>query len=197
MASSVLSQLGGGDLELAIERAKLVADPTNTKQLPEYSTGARSKIRINGQLLGAATDVSWNVEANMEPLQTIDSYMPLELLPHQCLVRAELSSFIHPDYSPASQHMFTTLQAYLHTPTATLEVVDRLGNLIFAARGSFTSVRGNISVKQVSKFSASFLGYYFRDLTQQAYSPVKLSLLDLLKQKGKARLDQAKDSILS
>ena len=197
MANSVLSAIGGGDLELAVERAKLIADPTNTHQLPEFSTGARSKIRLNGKLIGAATDVSWSVDANFEPLQTIDNYMPVEIIPHQCVVKAELRSFIHPDYSPASQHMFTILQSYLHTPTVTIEIMDRLGNMIFAARGSFNAVRGSVSTKQVSTMSASFVGYYFRDFTQQAYSPIKLSLADLLKQKAKARVDQAKGAILS
>ena len=197
MANKILSMIGGGDLEIAMERARILIDPTNNHQLPEFGTGARSKIRINGKLIGAATDVSWSVEGNFEPLQTIDNYMPVEILPHQCVIKAELRSFIHPDYSPAGDHMFTILQAYLHTPTATLEVKDRMGNLIFAARGSFTSMRGNVSVKQLSTYSVSFMGYYFRDFTQQSYSPVKLSLLDLLKQKAKARLDQAKDAILS
>jgi hypothetical protein len=195
--ATILSKIGGGDLELALERANIISDPTNNHQLPEYSTGARAKIRLNGQVVGAATDISWAVEGNMEPLQTIDNYMPVEILPHQCVVRVELRSLIHPDYSPASQHMFTILQAYLHTPTATIEVMDRLGNMIFAARGSFSSVRGSVSVKQISTLSASFVGYYFRDFTQQTYSPIKLSLADLLKQKAKARVNQLKDAILS
>lgn len=196
MAASVLSDIIS-DLDLITERAKIIADPTNTKQLPEYATGARTKIRINGQLIGAATDITYSVEPNFEPLQTIDNYMPVEILPHQCVVRAELRSFIHPDLSPAGSHMFTILQAYLHTPTATLEIVDRLGNLIFAARGSFTGMRGNISVRSVGNMTVSFLGYYWRDFTQQDYSPVKLSLTDLLKQKAKARYNQAKDAISS
>lgn len=185
------------DLDLAVERAKIISDPTNTKQLPEYTTGARTKIRINGQLIGAATDITYSVEANYEPLQTIDNFMPVEIMPHQCVVRAELRSFIHPDLSPAGSHMFTVLQAYLHTPTATLEIVDRLGNLIFAARGSFTGMRGNISIRSTGNMTVSFLGYYWRDFTQQDYSPVKLSLTDLLKQKAKARYNQAKDAITS
>jgi hypothetical protein len=195
--ATILSAIGGGDLELAIERAKIIQDPTNNHQLPEYSTGARSKIRINGKLIGAATEISWTVQGNFEPLQTIDNVMPLEIMPHQCVIRAEMKSFIHPDYSPASQHMFTVLQAYLHTPTATIQVMDRLGNMLFAMRGSFTELRGSVSAKNISTMSASFLGYYWRDFTQQEYSPIKLSLLDLLKQKAKARVDQLTDAVLS
>jgi hypothetical protein len=189
--------LGLSDLDIALKRAEILTDPTQTGMLPEFSTGARTKIRINGKLMGAATDVSYTVEGNFEPLQTIDNYMPVEIMPHQCLIRAELKSFIHPDSSAAGDGMFTILQSYLHTPTATLEFVDRLGNLIFAARGSFTSMRGSISIKAASTLSVSFLGYYFRDFTQQTYSPIKLSLLDLLKSKANARIDQATDAISS
>lgn len=158
--------------------------------LPSYSTGARALVYVNQKKVAACLEVAWSVSVETQEVRTIDSQMSWELVPGQIRVSASLRRLIHPDRTAAGDHLFTIITAALHTPTATLEVRDRLGNPLFIAKGSFTDLEGSVSVGRVSVESVKFVGYYWRQNDQQAFEPEirNLGPLDAAAQLGRAKL---------
>lgn len=160
LAKSVFS-----DQELAAERALITSD----KPLPEFFTGARAKVLVNGSPIGAALEVNWNVSTNVEEIRTIDSSLPWELVPGQIQIKASLKRWIHPDRSLAGDGMFSTIASLLHQPYVSLELRDRLGNIIFYAKGMFVSMNGTVGNNTVGVQSVDFIGYYFRENVNQSF----------------------------
>lgn len=175
------------DLFLATERARLeIIDAAKgiRRPYPEYSTGARSVIRINNKRIAAALEVNWSINIEHQELRSIDSYLPWELIPGQVSIEASLRRFVHPDSTAAGDGLFTIIQAALHTPYAELEVRDRLGTLLFFARGSFTSLQGAVAQGQVTVESVKFQGYYWKQNDEQGFVP-GIKNLNLAEQEAK------------
>lgn len=140
-------------------------------KFPEYFTGARAIIWVNQKKVAAAMDVSWSVSIDTKELRTIDSYMPWELIPGQTKVTATLRQVMHPDRTVTSQGLFTIIGAVLHTPYASIEVRDKLGNPMFFAKGMFTDLEGNVGTGSLGIESVRFMGYYWRQNDQQNFDP--------------------------
>jgi hypothetical protein len=147
------------------------------RKYPEYVTGARAIIKVNRKKVAAALNVSWTVSIEHTDIRTIDSQMPWEITPGQITVEAQLRRIIHPDTTAPKDHLFTVLQAGLHTPTATIIISDRLGTPLFTAKGNFVSWSGDISAGAIGIESLRFKGIYWRDNTMQYYNPEVESLL--------------------
>ena len=116
-------------------------------------------------------EVSWSVAIDYEEVRTIDSYMPWELVPGQAKVKMSMRRIITPDRSLAGDGLFTTITSVLHTPYASVELRDRLGNLVFFAKGSFTDIQGQVANGQMGVASLSFIGYYWRENVKQEFDP--------------------------
>lgn len=160
--------------QLAFERAKIYSEAVGKDRqpvLPEYSTGARSVIYVNNQKIGVALECTWSVSIEHIENRTIDANVPWELIPGQATIQMTMRRIIHPRSTAASSHLFTTIQAALHTPSATVEVKDRLGIPLFVAIGSFTQLNGSTSVGQTSIESVRFQGYYWQQNDQQTFDP--------------------------
>ena len=153
-----------------IEREAYVYSKEMPK-FPEYFTGARAIIWVNQKKIAAAMDVSWNVSIDTKELRTIDSYMPWELIPGQTKVTASLRQIMHPNRTVTSQGLFTIIGAVLHTPYATIEVRDKLGNVMFFAKGMFTDLEGSVGTGALGIESVRFTGYYWRQNDQQSFDP--------------------------
>jgi hypothetical protein len=158
--------------------------------LPSYVTGARAVVYVNQKKVAACLDVAWSISVETQEIRTIDSQMPWELVPGQIKVNASLRRLIHPDRTAAGDHLFTIITAALHTPTATIEIRDRLGNPLFIAKGSFTDLEGSVSTGKIGIESVKFSGYYWRQNDQQAFEPEirNLGPLDAAAQLGRAKL---------
>jgi hypothetical protein len=146
------------------------------RMYPTFASGARAVIKVNGSKVAAALEVTWSVSIEHTELRTIDTQMPWELIPGQITVEASLRRLINPDRTAPGDHLFTVLQAALHTPTAEIEIRDRLGNPLFVAKGSFVSWQGQLNTGQLGIESVRFKGLYWRDNTQQSYNPAIQSL---------------------
>jgi hypothetical protein len=157
---------------------------------PSYFTGARAIIWVNQKKVAAAMDVSWSVSIDTKELRTIDSYMPWELIPGQTKVSATLRQVMHPDRTVTSQGLFTIIGAVLHTPYATIEVRDKLGNPMFFAKGMFTDLEGNVGTGSLGIESVRFMGYYWRQNDIQDFDPEigNKSLGEKLLALGKSKL---------
>lgn len=168
------------DPKIAFERAKLLNENPDAK-LPEYFSGARCKLLINGNTIGAALEVNWSVTAQMTEIRTIDNFAPIEIVPGQMSISASLKRVVDPRRTLGGDGLYSTMTSYLHQPYASIEVRDRLGNVIFLARGMFTNLRGSVSNGQLGVESVDFVGYYWRENVNQEFSPQKQSLLSNLK----------------
>lgn len=170
------------DADLAIQRANIITEAINknlpTPNLPKFFTGARCKILINGLPVGVAMEVNWSVSADWDEIRTIDAFVPWELTPGQMTINASLRRVIDPLKPAASDGLYSTLQSYLHQPYASIEIRDRVSNVIFYARGIFTNLKGSVSVGSVGVESVDFVGYYFRENVVQRFSPEKKSFPD-------------------
>jgi hypothetical protein len=180
----------GDSVALATERYKLeYANRNNNVMFPEYATGARSIIYINDQRVAAALDVSYSVNIETNDIRTIDAQLPWELVPGQISVEANLRRIVHPSVTMTSEHLFTTITAALHTPYASLKIQDKLGNLLFYAKGSFTSLQGQVAVGQTNIESVRFQGYYWRQNDAQLFIPEPPDgAAGVLKRLGQAKL---------
>lgn len=158
------------DLDIAAERVKAVAkNPTGT--LPDYFTGARAKLMINGNTIGAALEVSWTVNSSIQEIRTIDNFLPVELVPGQMSIKATLKRVVDPRRTLGGDGLYPTIQSYLHQPYAQIEIRDRLGTTIFLAKGMFTDLQGSVSNGQLGIESLSFVGYYWRENVSQEFNP--------------------------
>lgn len=158
------------DIDLAAERAKLQFEKPD-KQLPQYVTGARAVLLVNGKPVGAAFDVSYNVSTQFTEIRTIAQFLPWELVPGQMMIKASLKRVMNPDRTFGGDGLYSTIQAVLHQPYSSLEVRDRLGNLLFYAKGMFSDIQGSITSNQLGVESIQFIGYYWRENVSQEYEP--------------------------
>jgi hypothetical protein len=184
----------GDSVDLATERYKLeYANRNNNVMFPEYATGARSIIYINDQRIAAALDVSYSVNIEGSEIRTIDAQLPWELVPGQISIEASLRRIVHPSVTMTSEHLFTIITAALHTPYASLKIQDKLGNLLFFAKGSFTSLQGQVAVGQTNIESVRFQGYYWRQNDAQLFIPEPPDgPAGVLKRMGQAKLGALK-----
>ncbi|NBP02906.1 MAG: hypothetical protein EBU90_22900 [Proteobacteria bacterium] len=164
-----------GDLDVANERRKAetnaLLDGKPSPNFPNYGSGARAKLLVNGKTIGAALDVSYSVTASVTEIRTIDQYLPWEIVPGQMSIKANLRRIVDPNRSLGSDSLYSTIQSYLHQPYVSIEIRDKLGNLQFYAKGMFTDIQANIQAGQMSVEGASFVGYYWRENVKQDYSP--------------------------
>jgi hypothetical protein len=167
--------------KLALERSKIVVNDPNAV-LPELLTGARAVLLIDGKPVGAAMEVNYRVTTQSTDIRTIDQFMPWEIVPGQMQVSASLRRVVDPNRTLGSDGLFSTMQAYLHQPYGGIELRDKLGNLIFYARGMFTEMQGVVQAGQMGMESVNFVGYYWRENVRQEYDPEQSGeFLDKLK----------------
>lgn len=170
------------DAFLANERRKLsLKNPE--KQLPEFFSGARCKLLINEQTIGAALEVSWSVRSDLQELRTIDNFLPVEIIPGQMSITASLKRVVDPRRTLGGDGLYSTITSYLHQPYASIEVRDKLGNVIFLARGMFKDMSASVSNGRLGIESIDFVGYYWRESVNQEFSPTKEDLFTNLKKR--------------
>lgn len=158
------------DVDIALERVKAVAKKPGVN-LPDYFTGARAKLMINGNTIGAALEVSWTVNSSMQEVRTIDNFLPVEIVPGQMSIKATLKRVVDPRRTLGGDGLYPTIQSYLHQPYAQIEIRDRLGASIFLAKGMFTDLQGSVANGQLGVESLSFVGYYWRENVSQDFNP--------------------------
>lgn len=157
------------DAELALLRQQAEFEARKGELFPEYFSGARARLLINGKTIGAALEVNWAVSSQVTEVRTVDATVPWEIVPGQLQIKASLKRIVDPRRNLASDGLFSTLQAHLHQPYSSIEVRDKLGTLVFLARGMFTDIQGTVSNGQLGIESASFTGYYYRENVRQEF----------------------------
>ncbi len=90
----------------------------------KYLTGARTIIKVNGNLVGFAFSVSWNVSTDATEIRTIDDPVPYELAPQHISVSGSIGGFVIPGKSPQAELIQTDLTNFLMNKYITIEVRD-------------------------------------------------------------------------
>lgn len=105
---------------------------------PTVYSGARVTISIGGDQVAAGFVADYNLETGAQPLDTLDSVFPLELMPTRITVSMNLRVYRHPDndpvisgFAPGSANVGQTEQtAFLSTPYIFIDVKDNFDNTI-------------------------------------------------------------------
>ena len=168
-----IDTLAAGADPLTITKSLIAgAKETNpSSQLPYYSSGARSYVRVAGKPLFVCLDFRWQINIMTTEIRTIDTNLPWDLVPGQISIAATLNEIIDPTKSAESQALFHTIQSAVHQPYVEMEVTDYTGTTLFFARGMFTSLTGSVARGQLSSFSVGFVGVAYQGNVYQEFKP--------------------------
>lgn len=100
-------------------------------------TGARSKILVNGNIVGLFSNCSWSIRQDKQPAFILGRYNPTEITPTtQEPVTIRLTGYRVVDAGPYKVANATLLKNLLNEEDFTVDVIDRqTGKVIFRAVG--------------------------------------------------------------
>ena len=159
MANNKL-QGGGNAIGNALQRVGQNAlDQFNgilsTRSIAKYSSGARTILRINGEIVGFAFSIAWNIRTEGKEIRTVDDYLPTEIVPGMISVSGTIGAFHVPNASPTKkQHMANVLSFPFHK-YITIEVRDSQTDslLFFTNRAMIVGRSEQIQAEQLSSMS--------------------------------------------
>jgi hypothetical protein len=128
------------------------------KPTAKYLTGARTIIKINGNLVGFAFSVSWQISTDATEIRTIDDPIAYELAPRQISVTGTVGGFIIPGKSPQAELLQTDLANFLMNKYITIEVRDSATDTIIfkTNRAMVTSSNGSTSAEKPAEMNLSW-----------------------------------------
>jgi hypothetical protein len=123
------------------------------KPQAKYLTGARTILRINGNIVAFAFGVTWNVRTDATEIQTIDDPLPWEIAPKRIEVTGTLSLFQLPGQSPQVSRFQSDPASFLMNKYISIEVKDSATDAIMFRAGTamVTGQQGEISSEQMGK----------------------------------------------
>ena len=124
----------------------------------KYLTGARTVIKVNGNLVGFAFSVSWQISTDVMEIRTIDDPIAYELAPRQISVSGTIGGFIIPGKSPQAELLQTDLANFLMNKYITIEVRDSATDTIIfkTNRAMVTSSSGSTSAEKPAEMQLSW-----------------------------------------
>jgi hypothetical protein len=116
-------------------------------------SGARCVLRINGEIVGFAFQVSWSVRTDGTEIQTIDDALPWEIAPTRISVSGTLGMFQVPGESPQSNLWQSDAFSFLMNRYITIEVKDSATDAIIFRTGAAMIVGqdSNINSEQLGQ----------------------------------------------
>lgn len=90
----------------------------------KYMTGARTILKINGNIIGFAFQVSWNIQTDATEIMTIDEPIAYELAPRRISVSGTLGLFQVPNRSPQAELIQSDVASFVGNKYITIEVRD-------------------------------------------------------------------------
>jgi hypothetical protein len=145
------------------------ADPW--AQYPEFLTGARAYITVAGRPYAVAIRVQYRVSMEVEEVRTVDTNLPWEIIPGQVHIHATLQGVIDPTQPAESDGLWANMASIMHQPLVEIEVLDKLGEKQFWARGMFTEISNSIAVGSVAERTATFRGIAYAHNVMQSFTP--------------------------
>jgi len=141
---------------------------------PKVLTGARAILKLNGDLVVFATDVSYSIESEFKPLREIDNSLPAELTPGQISVQVVASGLRIPNGSPTLSRLFPTVLNAMRQPYCTIEIRDRLtdATILYVDRAQMTRRSGRVSARGMGSETWTFIGIAWWDERAPAIPPL-------------------------
>jgi hypothetical protein len=100
----------------------------SSRPMAKYSTGARTILRVNNQLVGFAFNISWRINTQYDEIFTIDDYMPHELAPNKITVEGTLGAFHIPGKGASAEMIQSNVLSFLTHRYVSIEVRDSQTN---------------------------------------------------------------------
>jgi hypothetical protein len=137
----------------------------STKPSAKYISGARCLIKVNGQLVGFAFGISWNINNSVTRINTIDDYNSYELAPKRVDVSGSLSCFHIPGQGPGAGLLQADILSFLFQKYITIECRDsRTNQLLFLTDKAMITSRGqNVTAEQLSQITLNWEAIGYQD----------------------------------
>ena len=137
----------------------------SVKPMAKYLSGARCILRMNGNIIGFAFAINWNVTTDATEINTIDDYLPYELAPSRITVTGSISGFRIPGSGPGKALLQTDTLNFLHQRYIEIEVRDsQTDNLIFLTRRALVTSRSeSIRSDALAQMTLNFKAIGFAD----------------------------------
>jgi hypothetical protein len=137
----------------------------STKPAAQYASGARCILKINGKLVGFAFGVSWRITTSYIENNTIDDYLPAELIPQRISVDGTISALHIPGQSATTELWQSDVLSFLFHRYVQIEVRDsQTDQLLFHTNQAvFTSRQEDIKVDQLSNVSLTWKAIGWND----------------------------------
>lgn len=113
--------------------ASNVSGILTTRPNAKYMSGARCTLKVNGQLVGFAFGISWNINTSYTEIVTCDDYLPYEYAPRRLTVDGTISCLHIPGSSASSLGWQPDVLSFLFAPYISIEARDSATNQIIFA----------------------------------------------------------------
>ena len=163
----------------------------------KFMTGARIVLRINNKIAAFAFGITWNIESDSREIETIDDYLPYEIVPGRIYVSGTLSGFRIPGQGPTNENMMGDVLSFMMQRYITIEARDSQTNelLFYTAKALVTGSSEEHRSEQLSTITLRWkaIGWVDekspKDLYQQASKPAATAV-DALATSAKGQLNQ-------
>jgi hypothetical protein len=137
----------------------------STKPIAKYMSGARTILRVNDVICGFAFGVSWRINTEHIPINTIDDYFAYEYAPQRITVDGTISALHIPGQSPGVELWQSDALSFVNHRYITIEVKDvATDNLLFyTSKAVITTRVEDIKVDQLANVSLNFKAIGYRD----------------------------------
>jgi hypothetical protein len=125
----------------------------------KYHSGARTIIKINGELIAFAFSVSWNIRTEQDEIWQIDDWTPYELAPKRITVEGSLSGFYQPiKGSPTKNGFSANVLSFMFHKYVTLEVRDSVTDAILfkTNKAVITSNQTNVTAENPAQMQLTW-----------------------------------------
>lgn len=135
------------------------------KPMAKYHSGARCILRVNGEIVGFAFNISWNINTQVTEIKTVDDYLPYELAPSRIEVSGSIGGFRIPGSSPTQKFIQSDLLSFLHQRYISIEVRDaQTDDIIFYTQKAMVTSRSEtININDLAKMNLQFKAIGWRD----------------------------------
>ena len=134
------------------------------RQIVKYAGGARTILKVNGQIVGFAFSVSWNINTDHREIRTIDEFFPADTAPNFISVSGTIGGFHIPGYGPSAKEFQANMKSFLNHKYIEIEVRDtQTDELLFYTQRAYITNRSQaINAGELSKMTLSFksIGWY-------------------------------------
>ena len=159
----------------------------------KYMTGARTIIRVNGDIVAFAFQVAWSIRTEVTEINTIDDALPWELAPKRIEVTGTIGMFQVPGQSPQVMTIQSDVGSFLMNRYITIEVKDSSTDAVVFRAGTamITGQQSELSYEQIGRTTLTW-----KAIGWQVENPPKTPK-DQSDSEIKSSLDKASDYLKS